>query len=220
MDEDPLANEEEGDEEGSGEGGLEHSAEDRHDEGDVKDDNKDDAKDDDKDDAKDDKDDNDDLTTALTGGRPSREQRDAFDRAFADVRDRLAKCASEAGVSYGGALKAFYQEEHAGLRPGKNSWNLYQRFANYDDANRLRERRRLDPSYPEASPVPALKADELSRAYRAFVKFAGGEEAADAMLEIFFQMGGTGDDTIQTRRRRFTAAVKTFEKLVRIHFSC
>ncbi|KAJ6560388.1 hypothetical protein B0H19DRAFT_1260997 [Mycena capillaripes] len=161
----------------------------------------------------DDKDDKEDSTMALSGGRPTREQRDSFDRAFADVCDRLAQCASETKVSYSGILKTFYQEEHTGLRPGKNTWNLYQRFANYDDVNRLRERRRLNPAYPSASPVPALKADKLSRAYKAFVMFAGGEEEADNVLSIFFQMGGTADDTIQARRRRFNTAVKTFEKL-------
>ncbi|KAJ7841965.1 hypothetical protein B0H13DRAFT_1910044 [Mycena leptocephala] len=157
--------------------------------------------------------DNEDSIAALTCGRPTQGQRDAFDRAFADIRERIAQCASEARVSYGGVLKAFYQEEHTGLRPGKNSWNLYQRFANYDDGNRLRERRRLNPSYSSATPVPALKADELSRAYKAFVEFAGGEEEAHKMLSLFFQLGGTADDTIQARRRRFNAAVKTVEKL-------
>ncbi|KAJ7827447.1 hypothetical protein B0H13DRAFT_2373791 [Mycena leptocephala] len=148
-----------------------------------------------------------------TGGRPTLGQREAFDRAFADIRERMAQCASEARVSYGGVLKAFYQEEHAGLRPGRNSWNLYQRFANYDDGNRLRERRRLDPSYSSATPVPALKADELSRAYKEFVAFTGGEEEAHKVLSLFFQMGGTADDTIQARRRRFHSATKNIEKL-------
>ncbi|KAJ7843809.1 hypothetical protein B0H13DRAFT_2364566 [Mycena leptocephala] len=142
--------------------------------------------------------DNEDSIAALTCRRPTQGQRDAFDRAFADIRERIAQCASEARVSYGGVLKAFYQEEHTGLRPGKNSWNLYQR---------------LNPSYSSATPVPALKADELSRAYKAFVEFAGGEEEAHKMLSLFFQLGGTTDDTIQARRRRFNAAVKTVEKL-------
>ncbi|KAJ7827442.1 hypothetical protein B0H13DRAFT_2373787 [Mycena leptocephala] len=150
---------------------------------------------------------------SIPNGRPTQKQRDAFERAFADVRDRLAQCASEAHVSYGGVLKAFYQEEHAGLRAGKNTWNLYQRFANYDDQNRLRERRRLDPSYPSATPVPALKADELSGAYKVFLAFAGGEEKAEAVLDTFFQLDGTADDTIQARRRRFQSAVKTFKNL-------
>jgi hypothetical protein len=161
-------------------------------------------------------DDDDNKQDPITGGRRTQGQRDALDRAFADIRERLAQCASEAGVAYGGVLKAFYQEEHAGLRAGKNTWNLYQRFANYDDTNRLRERRRLNPSYPSATPVPALKAEELSGGYKAFLVFAGGEEEAEKMLEMFFQLGGAGDDTIQGRRRRFQAAVKTFKNLVRL----
>jgi hypothetical protein len=150
------------------------------------------------------------------GGRPTQAQRDAYDRAFADVHERIAQCAAEVRVSYGGALKAFYTEERTGLRPGRNSWNLYQCFANYNDANRLRERQRLDPAYPSEKPIPSLKADELSRAYKAFVACAGGEDEADGILSIFFQMGGTADDTIQARRRRFHNAGKMYEKLVRI----
>jgi hypothetical protein len=157
-----------------------------------------------------------DREETVARGRPPQVQRDAFDRAFADIRERLMQCVSEAHVSYGAVLKAFNQEEHAGLRPGKNAWNLYQRFANYDDDNRLRERRRLIPSYPSTSPVPALKADELSAAYKAFLVFTGGEEQADKVLETFFQMGGAADDTIQARRRRFNGAQKSFKNLVRI----
>ncbi|KAJ7502579.1 hypothetical protein B0H11DRAFT_1907139 [Mycena galericulata] len=150
---------------------------------------------------------------APTGGRPLRAQREALDRGFALVRERLVQCASEAGVSYSAALKQFYQEEHTGLRPGRNTWNLYQRFANYDDKNRLRERRRLNPSYTSASPVPSLSNPELSRAYKAFVDARGGEEKADETLSIFFQMGGAADDTLQARNRRFKAAVKAFERM-------
>ncbi|KAJ7736209.1 hypothetical protein DFH07DRAFT_779758 [Mycena maculata] len=131
--------------------------------------------------------DNDDV--ALTGGQPSR------------------------AVSYSAVLKMFYQEEHSGLRPGKNTWNLYQRFANYDDMNRLREHRRLNPFYASASPVPALKAGELSRTYEVFVESQGGEEKANETLSIFFQLGGTSDDTIQARNRCFKAASKAYEKM-------
>ncbi|KAJ7505832.1 hypothetical protein B0H11DRAFT_1904407 [Mycena galericulata] len=150
---------------------------------------------------------------APTGGRPPRAQREAFDRAFADVRERLTQCATEAGVSYGGTLKAFFQEERAGLRPGRNTWNVYQRYANYDDQNRLRERRRLDPSYTSARPVTSLSNAELSRAYKVFVKAHGTEEKADETLSVFFQMGGTGDDTLQARNRRFKMAAKAYEKM-------
>jgi hypothetical protein len=135
-------------------------------------------------------------------------QRDAYDCAFTDVREHITQCAAEARVSYGGALKAFYTEERTGLHPSRNSWNLYQRFANYDDANRLRERQRLNPAYPSEKPIPSLKADELSRAYKAFVACAGGEDEADGILSIFFQMGGTADNTIQACRRRFHNAGK------------
>jgi hypothetical protein len=128
--------------------------------------------------------------------RPLQVQRNVFDRAFADIREHLVQCAYKANIFYVAALKAFYQEEHAGVCPGKNTWNLYQRFANYDDDNRLRERWHLNPSYPLTTPVPALKADKLSVAYKAFLVFTGGEEQADKVLEVFFQMGSTTDDTI------------------------
>ncbi|KAJ7458262.1 hypothetical protein B0H11DRAFT_2242972, partial [Mycena galericulata] len=126
---------------------------------------------------------------------PLRAQHEALDRGFALVRERLVQCASEAGVSYSAALKQFYQEEHTGLRPGRNTWNLYQRFTNYDDKNRLRERRRLKPLV------------------HVFVDARGGEEKADETLSIFFQMGGAADDTLQARNRRFKAAVKAFERM-------
>ncbi|KAJ7830382.1 hypothetical protein B0H13DRAFT_1915978 [Mycena leptocephala] len=48
---------------------------------------------------------------------------------------------------------------------------------------------------PVGNTCPALKADELSRAYKAFVEFAGGEEEAHKMLSLFFQLSGTADDT-------------------------
>lgn len=55
------------------------------------------------------------------------------------VRSRLCRHSrSEARGSYGGVLviNAVY------------TWNLCQRFANYDDSNRLRQRGRINLSYP------------------------------------------------------------------------
>ncbi|KAJ6544198.1 hypothetical protein B0H19DRAFT_1267495 [Mycena capillaripes] len=145
-------------------------------------------------------------------GRPTQEQREEIDAAKSDVCERLMQCSCNTGIPYGVLLKWIYTDFNTGLRPGKHGWNDYQRFANFNDKNCLRERRRLDPDYPATTPIPALKADELSRAYKAFVLFAGGEAEAGEMLDLFFQMGGPSDDTIQGRRRRFTAAMKTLEK--------
>ncbi|KAJ7845676.1 hypothetical protein B0H13DRAFT_2363498 [Mycena leptocephala] len=129
----------------------------------------------------------DDKQDANSGGRPTQAQREAYDRAFTDIRARLAQCATEARGSYDGVLKLFFQEENTGSRRSTNSWNQYQRYANYDDTNWLRERRRLDPRFPSEAPIPPSRPTNST--------------------------SGCGDDTIQARRRRFHGIVNTMEKL-------
>jgi hypothetical protein len=162
----------------------------------------------------------DDKQDANSGGRPTQTQREAYDHAFTDICARLAQCATEARGSYDGVLKLFFQEENTGSHRSTNSWNQYQRYANYDDTNRLRERRRLDPRFPSEAPIPPLKADELSRAYKAFLLHVGGEEEAHNLISAFLKTSGCGDDTIQARRRRFHGVVNTMEKLVGIFLTC
>ncbi|KAJ7207766.1 hypothetical protein B0H12DRAFT_1243085 [Mycena haematopus] len=121
-----------------------------------------------------------------------------LDDAFATAREQLSNCATLTGLSYDTVLKLFHQEEQVHPR-NRNDWNLYQGFANFDDKNRLREHWRINPFCASTSPVPPLKAPELSKVYRAFVTALGGEEQASAALHAFLDMSGASDDTIRER---------------------
>ncbi|KAJ6552868.1 hypothetical protein B0H19DRAFT_1072370 [Mycena capillaripes] len=152
--------------------------------------------------------------TSRKGGRPTLEQTQEMAATLEDIQERIRDASHITGFSYGAILKWIYQQEVTALRPGDTVWNKYERFANYNNTNRWRERRRIDPDCPLAEHIPPLSPSDLTRAYEAFLTSLGGEEEAEKVLDLFFQAAGLSDDTYQARRRRFNSCTKTMQKQV------
>ncbi|KAF8143777.1 hypothetical protein K438DRAFT_1783416 [Mycena galopus ATCC 62051] len=116
------------------------------------------------------------------------------------VRSALVECANATGLSFDYILKLYAHIEQLKLR-GTSEWNRYQRFGNYNDENKLRERCCLDPNYSSEFPVPPLHPAELAKSFKLFKEHMG--ESASAALDTFFEMSGTADITIHGREHKF-----------------
>ncbi|KAF8145011.1 hypothetical protein K438DRAFT_1992266 [Mycena galopus ATCC 62051] len=138
------------------------------------------------------------------------QQQTILDTTFEAVQSALVECANATGLSFDYILKLYAHIEQLKLR-GTSEWNRYQRFGNYNDENKLRERRRLDPNYSSEFPVPPLHPAELAKSFKLFKEHMG--ESASAALDTFFEISGTADITIHGREHKFATTVKNFQKL-------
>jgi hypothetical protein len=129
-------------------------------------------------------------------GRPSSQVVSVLDNHFEQVRAVLSDCAAASSLPYDVVLKRFYKHELRATRSA-NDWNRYQRFANYSDQNRVRERLHRDPSYTfEGEGCPPITSAEAHTLYPLFTTQLGNTKAVE-VLEAFFNTNGFSDDTIR-----------------------